>query len=161
EEASNRALELDGTQVVAAYNLGLVRATSGRLEEALDAYDYALRLDPVVNEEAVEDLENARKLFPGVAGVDYALGLLYEAEGRRSDARLAFRRYLRLADDAEPSNLVERAEERLAALLAPLPALETIGELTLNLGQRGPVAAPFHPGDPLYPSFELDRKSVV
>src|SRR5690606_5494856 len=151
EEASARALELDGSQSVAAYNLGLVRVTGGRLEAGLDAYQRALRLDPTVNDEAVEDLENATALFPGVPAIDYALGLLYEAEGRRSDARTAFRRYLRLADDAEPSNLVERAEERLAALLAPLPALETIGERTLNLGQRGPVPSPFHPRAPAFP----------
>lgn len=155
EEASIRALELDGSQSVAAYNLGLVRAGHGRLEEAMEAYQVALRLDPTVNDEAVEDLENARGLFPGVAAVDYALGVLYEAEGRRSDARSAFRRYLRLAPDDAPAQFTERAGERLAALEAPLPPLEVTDGLALSLGQRGPSATDFHPGDPLYPTFEL------
>ena len=60
-----------------------------------------------------------------------------------------------MADEGAPPRLVERAEERLAALEAPLPPLEVSGELPLNLGQRGPEAEPFHPGDPLFPSFEL------
>ena len=158
EDASVKALDLDGSQSVAAYNLGLVRVASGRLEAGLEAYQRALRLDPTVNDEAVEDLENATELFPGVPAIDYALGLLYEAEGRRSDARTAFRRYLRRAvdvDSGEPSDFVERAGERLAVLEAPLPPLEVSGELTLSLGQRGPGDGPFHPADPLYPTFEL------
>src|SRR5690606_31017184 len=53
EEASIRALSLDGTQSVAAYNLGLARTVTGRLEEALPAYEQALRFDPEVNDEAV------------------------------------------------------------------------------------------------------------
>ncbi len=155
EAASREGLALDGTQSVAAYNLGLVLAVTGRLEEAMTAYEQALRVDPEVNDEAVVDLENARQLYPGQPGVDYALAVLYEAEGRRSDARAAFRRYLRLAGEDAPARLVERAEERLAALEAPLPPLEVSGELTLNLGARGPEAEPFHPGDPLHPTFEL------
>ncbi|HZJ08418.1 MAG TPA: tetratricopeptide repeat protein, partial [Trueperaceae bacterium] len=155
EEASNTALSLDGSQEVAAYNLGLVMVVTGRLEEAMAAYQRALRLDPEVNDEAVEDLENARARFPGEPTIEYAVAVLYEAEGRRSDARSAFRRYLGLADDGEPGSLVQQARDRLAVLEAPLPPLEVSGELTLNLGQRGPAASPFHPGDPLYPSFEL------
>lgn len=155
EEASRTALSLDGTQSVAAYNLGLVMVATGRLEEAMEAYEQALRIDPEVNDEAVVDLEDARALFPGEPAIDYAVAVLYEAEGRRSDARSAFRRYLRLAGDDQPAGFVERATERLEALEAPLPPLEVSGELTVNLGQRGPAAEPFHPGDPLYPTFEL------
>src|SRR5690606_17947851 len=73
EEASLRALELDGTQVVAAYNLGLVRTVTGRLAEAMPAYERAVRFDPEVNDEAIADLENALELFPDEPGVEFAL----------------------------------------------------------------------------------------
>lgn len=157
EAASTRALMLDGTQEVAAYNLGLVRAATGRLEEALTSYQQALRADPVVNQEAIEDLENARSLFPGQSAVDYALGVLYEANGSRSDAREAYERFARLAavEEEGAAKFLELARERLVALSAPLPPLVIEDDLRLSLGARGSASEPYHAGDPLFPTFEL------
>lgn len=156
EAASLRALALVGTQEVAAYNLGLVRAVTGRLQDAIPAYMQALRLDPAVNDEAIADLENARDLYPGEAGVDYALGVLYEAKGRRTDARRALERFVRLADSDESlAAFVEQARASLVALAAPLPPLVIEDGLSVTLGSRGVVASPFHPGDPVFPTFEL------
>ena len=156
EEASTRALMLDGTQEVAAYNLGLVRAVTGRLEEALAAYQQALRADPAVNQEAIEDLENARGLYAGQSAVDYSLATLYEASGSRTDARRAYERFLRVAAaDETMAEYVTRARERAEALSAPLPPLVIADGLQLSLGPRGPTEGPYHAGDPLYPTFEL------
>lgn len=156
EAASKRALMLDGTQEVAAYNLGLVQAVTSRLEEALVSYRQALRADPAVNQEAIEDLESARGLYPGQSAVDYSLAYLYEADGSRSAARKAYERYVRLAaGDEAAATYVDLARERLVALSAPLPPLVIEGGLRLTLGSRGTAAEPYHAGDPLYPSFEL------
>lgn len=159
EQASRRAIDLDGNQHIAAYNLGLVQAVTGRLSSALEAYDYAVELDPGVNDEVIVDLVNARALYPGVSAVEYALARLYEAKGQRLEARAAYQRFVRFAEaegrTQEYLSFVQVAEQRLVALNAPLPPLEIFGSVSVRLGQRGPVAEPFHPGDPLYPSFEL------
>ncbi|MFO7545384.1 MAG: tetratricopeptide repeat protein [Trueperaceae bacterium] len=155
EEASSRALELDGSQYIAAYNLGLARVVTGRLQEAMRAYDQALRFDPAVDDEAVQDLENARLLYPETPEVEYALGTLYEAEGRRSEAAAAFRRFLRRSAAGTDDPFVRSARDRYEALSAPPPPLEILGGVRVTLGVRGASAAPYHPGDPLYPSFEV------
>ncbi|HEX7039671.1 MAG TPA: tetratricopeptide repeat protein [Trueperaceae bacterium] len=154
EEASLRALELDGTQSVAAYNLGLVRVVTGRLGEAMAPYQQALRFDPEVNDEAIQDLQNALALYPDEPGVDYALGLLLEADGRRQEARDAYRRFLERAGEGQ-ADLVADAEARLVELDKPLPPMEIAGGARLTLGAQGPEATPFHPGDEVHPTFEL------
>lgn len=159
EVASLRALELDASQYIASYNLGLVRVATGRLEAAMDAYQAATRRDPGIDDEAIVDLENALDLYPGEPAVAYALAYLYEAEGRRTDARGAYQRFIDAATAADMGDAlaayVARAEARLAALAAPLPPLEILGDSRVTLGVRGPEAAPFRPGDPLFPAFEL------
>ncbi len=154
EQASLRALELDGTQTVAAYNLGLVRTVTGRLEEALPAYQQALRFDPEVNDEAILDLQGALELYPNVAAVDYALGLLLEADGRRQEAREAYRRFVERAAERD-AGFAADARARLEELDRPLPPMEIVGATRLTLGARGPEASPFHPGDEVHPTFEL------
>lgn len=154
EEASLRALALDGTQSVAAYNLGLVRTVTGRLTEAVPAYQQALRFDAGVNDEAIEDLQNALALYPGVPDVYYSLGFLLEADGRRQEAREAYRDFVERAEGADEAVLAD-ARARLAALEAPLPPMEIVGEARVTLGARGPEAAPYHPGDEVHPVFEL------
>lgn len=155
EEASLRALELDGSQYIAAFNLGLARVVTGRLAEAMRAYDQALRFDPAVDDEAVLDLENARLLYPQTPEVEYALAYLYEAEGRRSEAAAAYQRFLRRTSADAEDPFVRAAGERYEALSAPPPPLEIIGGVRVTLGVRGAEASPYHPGDPVYPSFEL------
>ncbi len=157
EEASQRALDLDANQHIAAYNLGLARAVTGRLTEALDAYEYAVALDPAVHDEVIVDLVNARALYPNEPAVEYALGRLYEAKGQRALARDAFQRFLRMVEGAEgdAAGYAEDAQERLVVLSAPPPPLEILGDVGLGLGQRGPDATPYRPGDPLFVTFEL------
>lgn len=157
EEASVRALSLAGMQTVAAYNLGLVRTVTGRLDEALSAYEQALRFDPEVNDEAVEDLQNARSLYPQAVEVDFALARLLEADGRRQDARDAYRRFVRRAGDPL-AEFVTEAQARLVELEKPLPPMEVVGDVRLTLGQRGPESGPYHPGDPVHPTFELSTQ---
>lgn len=158
-EASQRAIALDSNAYIAAYNLGLVHAVNGRLDAALEAYDYAVALDPAINDEVIVDLVNARQLYPGVSAVEYALARLYDAKGQRLDARTAYRRFQRSAEAEgrvqEYATYLDVAASRIESLSAPLPPLEIFGDVSVRLGQRGPEAAPFHPGDPIYPSFEL------
>ncbi len=157
EAASQRALELDANQYIAAYNLGLVRAVTGRLGAALDAYDYAVALDPAVDDEVIVDLIDARELYPHEPAVEYALARLYEAKGQRQLAREAYQRFLDLAADAgdDTAAYLDQARERVTVLSAPPPPLEILGAVSLGLGHRGPDVAPYHPGDPLYATFEL------
>lgn len=153
ERYSLLALDLDPSQYIAGYNLGLVRTVTGRLEEALRDYANAMRYDPGVDDEAIHDLENARDLYPRQAAVWFSLANLYEADGRRTDAREAYQAYLdRSAPDAAFRDV---AEQRVESLSGPAPELQVYGKVDVLLGRRGIPAAPFHPGDPLYPSFEL------
>lgn len=153
EEASERAISLDPGQYIAQYNLGLVQVVTGRLEQANDTYLRALRADPEVDDAAIEDLENALELYPGEAAVHYALAMMYEAEGRRPEAAEQFALY---AQRGENEEFVRRAGERAEELSAPPPPIElTDGLVTVTLGLRGEEDLPFHPGDPLFPSFEV------
>ncbi|HET9027246.1 MAG TPA: tetratricopeptide repeat protein [Trueperaceae bacterium] len=156
EEASQRAVELDGNQYIALYNLGLVGSVQGRLADAVKAYDRAIKLDPAVDDEAIADLESALELYPSAVGVNYSLAYLYDAEGRRDDARARYRRFVRLATAAgEYPEFVALAADRLVVLDAPPPPLELSGGVTPKLGVRGPDASPFHPGDRVFPAFEV------
>ncbi|MBX3141990.1 MAG: tetratricopeptide repeat protein [Trueperaceae bacterium] len=156
EAASLHAVELDANQFIANYNVGLVRSVTGRLAEAVDAYDRAMRLDPSVDDEAIKDLESARSLYPDATSVYYSLGYLYDADGRRAEARTALRTFVRRAGAAGLyPEFVATATQRLVVLDAPPPPLELFGDVVVHLGVRGPEAAPFGPGDTLYPSFEV------
>jgi tetratricopeptide (TPR) repeat protein len=160
EEASLRALAIDPGQVIARYNLGLVQTVSDRIEEALSSYREALRFDPVVEPEAIVDLEQARNLYPDQVGVSFALGFLQERAGARAAAADSYAEYLRRAA-ATPggagvsSALVREAQRRQEVLRRPLPPLELGGEVLVSLGRRGPVVAVAQPGDPLALRFEV------
>lgn len=153
QQASQKALDLDARESIAAYNLGLVKVVTGHLEAGLSDYSAALRVDPKVDQEAIHDLERARTRFPDATGVHFALARLYEANGQRSEARQAYQAYLDATTAGAP--LRSEAEHRVTVLSAPPPPMELNGAVKLTLGQRGPDAAPYHPGDAVYPSFEL------
>ena len=163
ETASVRATELiteDTLQPwISLYNLGLARVVSGRLGEAMSAYDEALFLDPEVDDEALADLENALTKYPDAPGVSFALANLYEAEGRTDEAARQYERFLRRSEradaDEDTSGFLEEAQTRLAILRAPPALLELPSGGTLSLGLGGGEAAPYRPGDRLYPVFEL------
>lgn len=157
EAASVRAVTLAPEQFIALYNLGLARVVTGRLDEAMEAYEEALTFDPGVDDAAVEDLENALRLYPRQPSILYPLAVLYEQEGRREDAAKALERYLK----SNPTGtFAEAARQRLEVLRAPLPPLEIAPEATVGLGPTALAAAPFHPGDRLFPSFELYTSGV-
>ncbi|MEM7735933.1 MAG: tetratricopeptide repeat protein, partial [Deinococcota bacterium] len=152
--ASQRAVTLEPAQEIAWFNLGLAYAVDGDLEQALPAYESALELDPEVNDEAVVDLENALVDYPGVAGVNFALATLYEAEGRKDESIDQFEAYLsQLEDDTSPFG--RTALQRLEVLRAPPPPLEIGDEVNVTLGREGDVLSSFEPGDRIYPAFEL------
>ncbi len=152
EAASVRATQLDNNQFIAWYNLGLVQVVTGRLDEGMGAYEQALIRDPEVDDGAVADLENALELYPAAAGVKFALATLYEAEGRRDEAATQFERYLEQGNDP---HYLSHAEQRLQVLRAPPPPIEISPGASLGLGIDHVSAEPYHPGDRLYPLFEL------
>ncbi|MEX2533980.1 MAG: tetratricopeptide repeat protein [Trueperaceae bacterium] len=153
EVASLRAVALDPSQYIAQYNLGLALAVTNRLSEAVDAYRAALRVDPEVDDAAIEDLERALELYPDQPAVHYVLAMLYEAEGRRSDAARQFGRFV---DRSGDESFLNAARERVEVLSAPPPPIElSDGLVTVRLGSTDIARGPFHPADPLYPNFEV------
>jgi Tfp pilus assembly protein PilF len=145
------------------YNLGLVRTVTGRLEEAMEAYDVAVELDvsdadtrsqqdPGLDDASIEDLVNALELYPNEPAVHYALANLYQIEGKRDEAKEQFEAYI-AAGEGLP--LQDRAAERLEVLNAPLPPLEISPGIEVGLGEDFIDASPYHPGDRLVPSFEI------
>ncbi len=158
EAASLRALELDLSQVIARYNLGLVQVVTGRLDAALATYADAVMADPEVDDEAIADLVNAETLYPAAVGVPYALGFLLEREGNRDAAADAYARYVDLASadptDADATRLDE-ARDRIDALRAPPPPIEVLGTPQVSLSARSPALTTVQPGDPLTVSFEV------
>ena len=153
QQASQKALDLDPSQSIADYNLGLVNVVTGHLAEGLADYSDALRVDPKVDAEAIHDLERARTRFPDQPAVHFALARLYEADGQRTAARDAYQAYVDATRPGAP--LRTEAQHRVQVLSAPPPPMELRGAITLTLGKRGAPASPYHPGDPVYPSFEL------
>lgn len=168
EEASVRAATIDPTQYIALYNLGLAQVVQGRLAEAINVYDEAIEIDANVQEAeiqqgrraagdtgvqdaAIEDLENALVENPYEPAIHFALATLLEAEGRREAAAEQFDLYLA---SSEPV-LEDRARARLEVLRAPLPPIEISPNAELGLGLGLLDAAPYRPGDRIYPSFEL------
>ena len=145
---------------ISFYNLGLARVVTGRLGEAMAAYDEALSLDPEVDDEALADLENALTIYPDAPGVSFALANLYEAEGRADEAARQYERFVRRSGDAE-TDFVEEAQARLSVLRAPPAALELPSGGSLSLGLGGGEAAPYRPGDRLYPVFELSTPGAA
>jgi len=153
EAASIRATELDADAYIASYNLGLVRARFGRLDEAMPAYEQALARDPEVDDEALADVENAILAEPDQAALQYVLGRLYEMEGRRAEAAEAYQAYLALGGFGAPYD--GAADRRIAVLTAPPPPLEIADARLEPLLGTALAPTPLHPGDPLHVEFEV------
>ena len=154
EAASERAAQLNPTQYIGLYNLGLVRGVTGRLAEAVPVYRQALLVNPEVDEAAIEDLEVALEQNPDEPALNYLLGMVYQASGQREAAAAQFEAYLQRGSD--PTYL-SAAQENLDVVTAPLPPiLLTNDEVTVSLGRDPELGdGPFRPGDPVYPSFEV------
>jgi tetratricopeptide (TPR) repeat protein len=156
-QASEQAVKLNPSEAVAWYNLGLAHAVGDDLSDAMDAYQQALAIGTEVNGDAVNDLENALKLHPQSAGVHFALGTLYEAQGKKDAAETQFTAYLKTGTDDAFKN---QASQRLKVLRAPPPPLKIEGGVTVGLGPDQFSAAPYHPGDVLYPKFEVSTPGL-
>lgn len=152
EQSSIRATLLASQQYIAHYNLGLVRAVTGRLGEAIEAYDVALRFDPSVDDAAIEDLQNALRLYPSEPAVHFSLAYLLEAAGQRSAAASQYGAYLGRVSQGD---FAERAQARMEVLLAPPPELQLPGGVRVFLGAIEQTDAELQAGDPLRPSFEV------
>ncbi len=95
ETALRRSLELKPEAGV-YFNLGDAVENQGRLAEAVELYQQALRLDP------------------GYAKPYYNLGLIYERQGLGAEAAEAYRAFLRLW--REDPRFAEQVRQRLAGL---------------------------------------------
>jgi len=133
EEEFRKAIALDGGYAEAHHNLGLALAEQGRYDLAIEAYRRALSL-PVyatpevgyynlgrayaqVNRprEAEDSLRTAIRLDPKLAAAYYQLGVVLTGQGRREEAKAAFRH----ARDLEPSSPFGQSA---------VEALKTLGE---------------------------------
>jgi tetratricopeptide (TPR) repeat protein len=167
EEYSSRSVQMQtenpGDQdYVPWYNLGLVQAVQGRLEEAMDSYAVATEIDlldadersaqdPGIDDPAIDDLVNALEIYPNEPAIHFALANLYEQDERREDANEQYEIYLSLGDDLP---LRDEAASRLAVLDEPPPAIEISEGASIRFGDVAD-AAPYHPGDRLGLEFEL------
>lgn len=152
EQSSVRATLLAPQQFIAHYNLGLVRTVTGRLQSAIEAYDAALRHDPLVEDAAIEDLQDALTRYPRAADVHYSLAYLLEAAGERSAAAGYYRSFLARVQDGP---FAARAAVRLEQLSGPAPELQLPMGISLFLGSQPVAAGELQAGDPLRPSFEV------
>jgi tetratricopeptide (TPR) repeat protein len=143
---------------VAHYNLGLVRYRQGRLEEAGEQYDQALRLDPKLAdahnnlgalrfrqgrlEDALAEYDRALRLNPNLADAHSNLGLVRYRQGRLEDALAEYDRALRLNPNlADAHNNLGRMryrqgrlEEALAEYVQALRLNPNLADAHNNLG---------------------------
>ncbi len=161
EIASKRAVKLNPEEEVAWFNLGLAQIVVGRIDEAMDSYAEGLKVDPEVNDEAIVDLENALELYPYAVDIHFALGTLYEAEGRLEEASNQFKRYQKRSLYARSNDdFVHKAEQRYNALTAPPAPIGLSEVINLTLGRNGLEVTSYSPGDRLYPSFEIFTEGI-
>jgi tetratricopeptide (TPR) repeat protein len=111
-----RAVELAPAFVNGHVNLGRALMRTGKLAEGVASYERALSLYPAYtaaklelgtllvflkrHERAESLLLDVLETEPRNAAALYNLGLLYQAQGRASDALSAFERFLAVSDDA-------------------------------------------------------------
>lgn len=113
-----KALELDPAYAEARHNLGLCHAEQGKPAEAIAAYRQALAIPAYTTpevayhnmgnaylllgqlREAAEAYRAALQLDPKQVGSLYSLGVVLVREGRREEAKAAFR----MARDLEPAS---------------------------------------------------------
>jgi superkiller protein 3 len=125
------ATRLDPAFADARLNLGIALAETGHWQEAADAYRAALALPTLSSpaaahqnlglalyhlrryRESEESLRFALALDPAMEAAYYNLGLLLLAEGRRDEARVAFRKTREVAPQ---SPFGQAASEQLRAL---------------------------------------------
>lgn len=117
-EHLERAIEIDPKYADAHFHLGTALAESQRWEDAVQSYRTALALPTLsvpdfANQnlglalyhlkryrEAEESLRFALSLDPKLQAAYYHLGLVYNAQGRREEARAAFRQAVKLGKES-------------------------------------------------------------
>ena len=127
----HEAVQLDPHYADAHFNVGIARAEMSQWAEALEAYKKALAIPTLTvphlvhhniglalyhlkrYQEAEASLRVALSLEPKMEGAYYNLGLVYVAEGRRDDARLAFKA---ARDLAPQSTFGQAARQKLKDL---------------------------------------------
>jgi Tfp pilus assembly protein PilF len=127
----HEAVQIDSQYADAHFNLGIARAEMGQWAEALEAYKKALSIPTLTvphlvhhniglalyhlkrYQEAEASLRVALSLEPKMEGAYYNLGLVYVAQGRRDDARLAFKA---ARDLAPQSTFGQAARQKLKDL---------------------------------------------
>jgi len=126
-----RAAALDSNNADAQYNMGIALAEMGMWADAIPAYQRAIALPTLATpqlahnalglafyqvkryREAEEALRFAISLEPKLEGAYYNLGLVFIAQDRKEEARIAFRQARTLAPE---SPFGQAALERLKAL---------------------------------------------
>ena len=138
-ELYRRAAQMAPRDRAHAFNLALALQNQGRLDEAIVAYERALRIDPTyarAREELARvrrraDIDAARAAFqreawpeaearlraamartPGIAVDHYNLGVALERQGRRDEALAQYAAALRLADDPDVRRRLEALREQ-------------------------------------------------
>lgn len=128
-------------QTDAAVQEGLEHLRQGRLDEAVERFNWALQQDPNHfgahqflgiaysmkgdTDRAAGHLEAALRLNTNVPQTHYNLGVLYERQGRVADAIQQMKAALRLRPDyAEARQALTRLEEQSASTAAPTAPAE-------------------------------------
>ncbi|MFJ6637044.1 tetratricopeptide repeat protein [Streptomyces sp. NPDC091376] len=127
-----RVLQADPDNMLAWYNLGVVSVQEGRLADALEAYDSALKIDPSYTpalfntalllrtsnaERAIALLKRTVAINPKASTAYYQLGEMLTRRGRHGQARDAFRR----AVAVDPS-LQSQVPKRFKDSTSPSPS---------------------------------------
>ncbi len=115
ELAYEKAIRMDGMDVLARLGLGELRMAIGRPEDALEHYDFALRRQPAMaaahmglghalacmgrNEEALARYEQALALAPRTAECEFAAAFILARTGRPAEAETRYRRAIMLRPD--------------------------------------------------------------
>lgn len=155
ESLFEHALEVTGDNDVAQFNLGLVRRSEGRLDEALAHYERAVKIRPAYAEaqnniaeiliannqmaDALPHLAEALQLRPDLVDANVNLGIARAAIGQLDAAEAAFRSAVRLAPDNVPA--LEGLGTTLSQLGRPDEGIPFLADAArLEPGQPAPHA---------------------
>ncbi|MGA8043109.1 MAG: tetratricopeptide repeat protein [Terracidiphilus sp.] len=115
EIAYEKAIRMDGMDVLARMGLGELRIAMGRPEDALEHYDLALRRQPAMvaaqmgmghaltcmgrNEEALARYQQVLDLAPTMAECEFAIAFVRVRIGQTAEAETHYRRAIQLRPD--------------------------------------------------------------
>ncbi len=135
-----RALKLDPQNKDAWYGLGLIAAQTGKTDDAVEAYDKALKIDPSFisalfseamllkssePDRAIGLMKRAVRAQPKATTVRLQLGLLLAGKDRDNEAQDEFRRAV-----ADSPSLLSQVPERFRDSVSPSPTASHGGDAT-------------------------------